>query len=306
MYRIQNNLTDLKMNCPSCEAPVNPDAYVCEHCGALYKSAVPASSQSKSLAAAYTSYAASPDLAVVSDIGRRHRTNQDAGTVGYGLDGAVILMVADGVSSSDNAEIASSIGVQAAHMTLSTANAAESAKATMHRAISDADSSVLSVPYINTLMAEPQTTIIAALVRDRKATIGWVGDSRAYVISNLDGQLLTRDDSWFSDMVDSGMMTREQALADERSHVITQCLGMHDQEMEIHLTEIELAPGQLLLLASDGLWSYFEEPRALALAINTAPPGMDMLGICKHLAQLANTAGGYDNITIALFRYGSN
>ncbi len=140
-------------------------------------------------------------------------------------------------------------------------------------------------------------------MRGSCATIAWVGDSRVYLLAGSAVRLLTRDDSWLADMLEDGMMSDQDARADRRAHSITQCLGMRDAEIQIHARDIELAPGERLLVCSDGLWNYFDDPATLAQAVNALPSDSKAIDICRHLVGLANHAGGRDNITVGVYRH---
>lgn len=314
------------MHCQKCNAVAAEQHRFCEECGSALRpvgSRAPATAN----AAADAGSGASPcpgsgsgpgpgtpqsvvgaDLAMVCDIGRRYPVNQDAGMVGPGQAGAFVMLVADGVSSADRADAASAAAVQSACQSLGEAAADTAGGEAVLRAIADAHQAVLALPYTNKEMEEPETTIVAALVRGAQATIGWVGDSRAYLVKDasaaaaLSVALLTRDDSWLADALDDNRIDRAAALADRRAHAITQCLGMRDQTPRINLCETTLAPGERLLLCSDGLWNYFDDPAALARAIGSAPADADAMALCRHLVGLANAAGGRDNITVAVYR----
>jgi serine/threonine protein phosphatase PrpC len=142
---------------------------------------------------------------------------------------------------------------------------------------------------------------VAALSLAGTWVVGWVGDSRAYLVGAGPEQLLTRDDSWVEDVVDSGAMDREHAMASRFSHVITQCLGMADEDPKIHVQPIEVPPGRGLLLCSDGLWNAFETEGALGTLAEALVPGAEALHVCRELVARSNAQGGKDNITAALY-----
>ncbi|MDR3479624.1 MAG: protein phosphatase 2C domain-containing protein [Burkholderiaceae bacterium] len=270
----------------------------CENCGFKLAAPVPAVGAVK--------YDYPPDLGLVSDRGRVHPINQDAGIVGRSPSGAVAIAVADGVSSSDQAEVASATAVAAAYREMVEAPADLPGEEIVRRAVAAAHAAVMNIPYTNTPMEEPETTIVVALVRGSSTSVAWVGDSRAYTISTAYSRLVTRDDSWLADVVEEGHMTLEQALADNRSHSITQCLGMLDGEIRIHVRNLNLEPDTWLLLCTDGLWNYFDQTPAMAQAVAAATSEADAFELCQHLVKLANQAGGHDNITAGAYRIGSS
>lgn len=290
------------MLCEKCGANVNDGDNFCEECGASIKQA-PQSRENdllafpKSKAIAYDN-----NLASVTNIGRRHHKNEDAGIVLKLQNGENVLIVSDGVSSSFSATSASEMAIEKIKETLLKDDSTP--RELILSAIHEADTCIKALPFESREdgVYGPEATVIVAMVVGKTATLGWVGDSRAYVL-NKDGQeLLTVDDSWIEMVVADGSKTREEASKDKLAHCVTQVLGMHDQDIEVHTLEHNLESGDMLLLCSDGLWNYFQGEKALLKAITAFGMNSDAAYICEHLVGLANSAGGHDNITAALLR----
>jgi PPM family protein phosphatase len=290
------------MVCTKCGAQINDGDNFCEECGAsLKKSASNASPSSggfpKSDIVVYDS-----NLAAATNIGRRHHDNEDAGTVGKCENGDSVLMVADGVSSSVNPTTGSRKAIEIIKEILIKND--KQPKELMISAIRTANTCIKSLPYETREdgLYGPETTVVAAMVQGNTATIGWVGDSRAYILGNDKQEQLTVDDSWAELVVAEGTMTREEAFRDRRAHCVTQVLGMHDQAATAHILECKLKEGELLLLCSDGLWNYFQSEKTLLRAVMAFGINSEAAHICDHLVGLANAAGGHDNITVAILR----
>lgn len=290
------------MLCIKCGAIANDGDNFCEECGASLKQTETANKSVNNDFPSSESIVYDSNLAAVTNKGRRHPKNEDSGIVAKCENGASILIVADGVSSSVNATSGSQKAIQEIKEAMLKNNA--SAKEIILSAIKIGDDCVKSLPYEikEDGLYGPETTVVAALVQDEKVTIGWVGDSRAYILSGDKQQLLTVDDSWIEMVVAEGSMTREKASLDRRAHCVTQVLGMHDAEAEIHLIESKLYKGDILLLCSDGLWNYFQVEKALLNAVTAYGINSDAASICEHLIHLANAAGGHDNITVAILK----
>lgn len=286
------------MICIKCGANVNAGDNFCEECGASLKQT--ADSSRCFPRSDYFIY--DSNLAAVTNKGRRHPFNEDYCTVGKCENGDIILIVADGVSSSVNATSGSQKAVEVIKEAL--LKNETDAKNLIISAVSSADACVKDLPFETKEdgLYGPETTIVAAIVKGDTVTIGWVGDSRAYVLNTNKQELLTVDDSWIELVVAQGSMTREEASLDRRAHYVTQVLGMHDEQAEIHLTECKLLKGDMLLLCSDGLWNYFQEEMALLNAATAFGISSEASSICQHLIELANTAGGHDNITVAILK----
>jgi len=240
-------------------------------------------------------------LAVVSDIGRRHPSNEDAGAVARGPGDSVVMVVADGVSMSLNSASAAQAAVEAALSVLSSLPEDAALADMVRSAVGAANQAVLAVPFVPSDEDGPETTIVVALCRGGRVAVGWVGDSRAYLIGSDTAEVLTVDDSWVEQVVRSGAMLRERAEADKRAHYVTQVLGMRDQQLDGHVIERDLPSNCILLLCSDGLWNYFERDGELTDAVRQHHSS-DALELCRWLVDAANERGGHDNVTVASLR----
>jgi serine/threonine protein phosphatase PrpC len=248
--------------------------------------------------------------AAVTDRGVRHPHNEDDMSLGMEtIRGctAWILVVCDGLSSAQYADNASAIAAVTARDTLATFARGDGSDPVlaMNDAIHAAQRAVCAIDYSHTAKRDPpETTIVAALVRDGVATIGWVGDSRAYWISADRSVQLTRDHSWVNETVDAGEMSEEEALRSSNAHVITRCLGRagddEHEEIEPSLTTFAIPTDSALLLCSDGLWNYAPAPEDLARLVRGCTPDADAFTIANSLVEFAREAGGHDNITAAL------
>ena len=253
----------------------------------------------------------SPVFASVTDRGRKHHRNEDACAISAeSANGAAVslLIVCDGVSSSQDADTASETAVNATIESLKSAlqspnlnaeNAIKDALIAAHRAVCKLPHSAL------TGKDPPLTTVVAALANANNAVIGWVGDSRAYLIAGDEIRQLTRDHSWVNMVVDAGEMPFEEAEQSPQAHAITQCLGLWADGTPEDLPtpgilSISLAPGSRLLLCTDGLWNYAPTPEALFALLAAAPEGETALELARRLTDFANAQGGHDNITVAV------
>lgn len=161
---------------------------------------------------------------------------------------------------------------------------------------------------------EGMATTVAAvlLVRDsdgvrdplRGVTIGHVGDSRIYRWRAGVLDRLTRDHSWVEEQVRAGLIAARDARHHPRRNLLTRALtGGVDPLAD--LGWVPLAPGDRLLLCSDGLpTALTDEQIAEILTRYEAGPGASdpNAGVCDALVHAANLAGGPDNITAILIR----
>ncbi len=254
-------------------------------------------------------------LAGVSDVGKRHRENQDdflvaAETVGNETAEilADILIVCDGVSSADRAAEASAAASSAAceFLRLGLAAGRTDWEVLLREAIAGANRAVLALPSsAGSLKEPPETTIVAALILAGRVTLAWVGDSRAYQIGPGKAALLTQDHSWINEVVGSGQVGLEEAQKSPLAHAITRCLGLEGEASEPSLASSTLADGEGLLLCSDGFWNYAEAEADIVGLLTGLPAGADALLTCRALTNFALGKGGHDNITVVLAQPGT-
>ncbi len=141
------------------------------------------------------------------------------------------------------------------------------------------------------------TTLVAANIKGDRLTVANVGDSRAYLIRAGKVKQITRDHNRAAELVRVGMLTSEEAKESRTKNTLTRSLG-GDSDEEVDLfTDIQLLPGDLILLCTDGLSRYASEDDLLQLSSNGT-----LEEIAKRMIDFANRAGGADNITLYLIK----
>ncbi|WP_438947997.1 PP2C family protein-serine/threonine phosphatase [Streptomyces durbertensis] len=248
-------------------------------------------------------------VAVATDIGKRHHRNEDffaitAGARASGGEPADVAVVCDGVSSSTRPDEASAVAARAACSWLGRELAdGGDARYAMFDAILRAHQAVTALaeggsPEQNS----PACTIVAVVGQSRVATVGWVGDSRAYWVPDdrtAPACRLTEDDSWAAQMVAAGLMTEAEAAADPRAHAITGWLGADAGEVEPHVASFAPERPGVVVVCTDGLWNYAESAAEMAAAV-PADARVRPLEAARALVAHALRGGGHDNVTVAL------
>lgn len=137
------------------------------------------------------------------------------------------------------------------------------------------------------------TTCTAAILEGERLVIAQVGDSRAYLLSKGRLQQLTRDHSLMANLIEAGHITKEEAKVHPQRSVITRALGS-DPRMLPDLFELDVNPGDRLLICSDGLTTMLSDEEIAQLLARTADPQL----CARQLVNAAIAAGGYDNVTV--------
>jgi serine/threonine protein phosphatase PrpC len=141
------------------------------------------------------------------------------------------------------------------------------------------------------------STIVAVLMQGNFFSIGHVGDSRIYLIRSGEIQQLTNDHSLVMEQVRRGLITREEAEKSDMQNIIIRALGS-ESIVQPDVDDLIAMPGDVLLLASDGLTKHVKDEWMLGI-IQEAPT-LDRA--CLDLIDAAKAHGGDDNITCLLIK----
>jgi serine/threonine protein phosphatase PrpC len=210
----------------------------------------------------------------------------------------VAAVVCDGVASSERAEQASQAAVDTAvDVLLASLRSGADPEAATGDAVSSANAAVAALARPGAAEVAPSCTFVSAVVTDDAATVGWVGDSRAYLVAGSGAARLTVDDTWAAQLVAEGVLTEEEALTDRRAHVLSRWLGADAGPVEPQSVTFRVETPGLLVLCSDGLWNYVPEPEDLLAVL---PRGVAPAEVARGLVEVALEAGGHDNITVVV------
>ncbi|HEX5416690.1 MAG TPA: protein phosphatase 2C domain-containing protein [Chloroflexota bacterium] len=284
----------------ACGQPRDGGDGICEECGTPIRVPLPP---------ARRVIVGGAELAVVTDIGKRHPVNQDAATalVFSGDDPARIFVVCDGISSCHASDQAAQLAAETARDYLRDAlQAGPILVDALAEAVSHAHAAICARDFGPAEPGKdpPGTTIVVGVIRGSRVYLSWVGDSRAYWLGESGGERLTRDHSWAEELIASGVAP-EEAYRGPNGHALTHCLGPvevmeGDRAPEPAGKVFDLPGAGWLLLCSDGLWNYAPAVDDLQGLLAGLPD--DALARSERLVAYALERGGRDNITVALTR----
>lgn len=144
----------------------------------------------------------------------------------------------------------------------------------------------------------PATTVTMITLTWPRAYLVHVGDSRAYYLRRGRLRQLTRDQTTGEYMVDVGAWTEEQAARAKVGANLTSSLG--GQEMTPAVGLIDLEPGDVLLLCTDGLTKHLPDQRLREVLAQS----LSAEAMCRQLVHEALEAGGDDNVTVIVAKMG--
>ncbi|OGO15748.1 MAG: hypothetical protein A2Z14_01495 [Chloroflexi bacterium RBG_16_48_8] len=214
-----------------------------------------------------------------------------------------LFVVADGMGGHRAGEIASAISVRkvAHRFTQETilhlfdgANSADlpPLQELVRKALEDANDAVFErVPGGG-------TTLTAVLLLGQQVTIGHVGDSRAYMISEKETKVITRDHSLVERLRELGQLSENEAANHPQRNVLYRAIGQ-GANLEVDVASYPIPHNAFMLVCSDGLWGVVPEVEIQRIILSSANPQV----ACEKLIQAANAAGGPDNITAILIQF---
>lgn len=232
-----------------------------------------------------------------SDVGRVRRGNEDAFLVDPPRG---IFLVADGMGGHAAGEVASAIARDVVGTALArhvdSGVDGEELERVLDESIRAAHQAITAHAAQHPASRGMGTTLTSCVVRpDGAFRIGHVGDSRAYRLGERGLEQVTRDHTWVQLEVDAGRLSASAARTHHLSHIITRALGA-DSADDPDILAGTLAPGDLLLLCTDGLTGKVDDGELERILAAAAP----LPERVDALIRAANARGGEDNITAVL------
>lgn len=236
----------------------------------------------------------------LTDPGAVRSTNQDSLIADDDLG---LWLVADGMGGHEGGEEASRIAVRVFHAVVVEGRAGGRKIAPadlLAGAAQRAHCEIEAWGATRKLVRPPATTVAVALRDNDVLWIGHLGDSRVWRLRHGALEQLTRDHSVVRDLVDCGEITEAEAERHPLASRITRCLGCGGIGAGIELRQERVEPGDILLLASDGL------PRVVGPEeIRTVLAGERTLqSRAKELVGTALDFGAPDNVTVVVLEVG--
>lgn len=235
-----------------------------------------------------------------SDTGKMREMNQDYYYISNSLDDVQLYILADGMGGYNGGEIASKLAVQTAkNYIINNFKDVEKDKDSIIQLLAS------SMEYANMVVYEKAkeklelqgmgTTLEICLIYNNKVYIGHIGDSRIYRIRKAFIRKLTQDHSYVQKLVKDGTITKEEAVHHPQKNMLMKALGCN-AFVEPDVLVKGFLKDDILIMCSDGLTNMITQEDLYNRAskdIEKAP---------KDLVELANSNGGYDNITVIVIK----
>lgn len=237
------------------------------------------------------------EVAYRTSIGQQRADNEDYVDVFTNQAGQHLAIVADGIGGHQGGDVASAMAVShLGHEFVQTdLTTPEAARTWISKEITAENQSIIDKSNQFADLNGMGTTLVAALYFAEEVVIASIGDSRAYLLR--DGQLrqLTEDHSLVNELVKRGEISRQAARHHPKKNVIIRSLGISD-DARFDLKTYPLVLGDQLVLCTDGLTNMVEDQQIKTVLTSS----LSVAEKCDRLIELANAAGGLDNITVLI------
>ena len=231
----------------------------------------------------------------ITDIGKKRKLNQDYVYTSEMPVGNLpnIFIVADGMGGHKAGDYASKYTVETIVKEIE-ASPEKDPEKILSKAIETANEQIIRLAMENASLSGMGTTVVAATCIGTRLRVANVGDSRLYVVGDKITQI-TRDHSYVEEMVRMGEIDREAARNHPDKNIITRAIGAADT-VDIDFFNVELSPGEIVLMCSDGLTNMLEDEE-IRMILNGQ---RDIVEKAQELVKAANNNGGKDNIAVVL------
>lgn len=228
------------------------------------------------------------ETGVRTDVGRVREGNEDS----YLMD-EPLFGIADGMGGHAAGEVASSTAVEALSSGAARVNSED--PESLVALIKEANRAIFDKATKDESLHGMGTTCTLVLIDAHRAHLAHVGDSRAYLLRDGDLSRLSEDHTLVGRMVREGQLTEEEAAKHPQRSMITRSLGI-DSDVRVDLRSFDVRDGDRIMLCSDGLTSMIDEGTIKRVLQQTKSPQ----AAADELVDLANEAGGDDNITVVV------
>ena len=229
-------------------------------------------------------------VGAATDIGQVREGNEDSYLVVEPL-----YAVADGMGGHRGGEVASSLALETVQGMF------ERREGSLAEQVAEANRAVFDRSQSDRKVSGMGTTLTAAQVDGNRVHLVHVGDSRAYLLRGGELTQVTEDHTLVHRMVMEGEISEEEAETHPHRSILTRALGV-DQNIQVDEGDLEVAPGDRLLLCTDGLTGMVPEGQIREILLESRDPQEAV----DKLVKVANRAGGIDNITALILDFAND
>lgn len=236
-------------------------------------------------------------VAYQSDIGQQRKQNQDRVGKFVSPDSSLLVAVADGIGGNRGGDVAAEITIEHLGRQFEEAAPATSLEAIrwFAREVQLINDEIIEKSKEKLKYQGMGTTLVAAIVYDDEIVVANIGDSRGYVLHDDLLTQVTIDHSLVNELIRRGDITEEEAKFYPQNNIITRAIGV-SSDAQIEVNRFKFGHHDQLLLCSDGLSKMISRAQMKDVLAEKKP----LEKKCLQLIDMANNAGGPDNITVLI------
>ena len=243
-----------------------------------------------------------------TDIGKKRAVNQDNFVIRKYADDVLFAVVCDGMGGANGGNVASAIATDAFREQLDAAERehpsffgipAEDILDILSAAATEANRAVYRAAQDDPSLEGMGTTLVGCILVGTNLYVVNVGDSRLYAVRDGEIEQISHDHSYVQYLVDTGKLTPEEAKHAKNRNIITRAVGT-EKTVGADLFTETVAPGNFVVLCSDGLTNHVEPDEIKELLGSGELSADELQGACDAMVALANERGGTDNITVVV------
>lgn len=237
-----------------------------------------------------------------TDVGLQRTENQDShgkfppGDLDLSAPKGQLFIVADGMGGHEGGREASEMAVQTIQESYF-GDSPESIPESLEQAILKANADIYKFSTVHPRYMSMGTTCSVLVLKNDRAYIGHVGDSRIYRITSTAIEQLTNDHSRVAELHRRGVISKEEARYHPERSYLYRAVGVRPTTEVDLIEDLHINPDEYFLLCSDGLVNHVEDSEFKNIVLENEPQGA-----CEALVALANKRGGLDNITVMIVR----
>jgi protein phosphatase len=237
------------------------------------------------------------DVGALTDVGTEREHNEDHCGFLVASPTSAVVVVADGVSSYEAGETASSKAVEVTLREYADQPASLPPAKRLARAVQQANIEVYDLAIVVPELRGMATTLTALALDRDELSIAHVGDSRLYLVRDGAITQLTKDHTVAAERRRVPLLGGRRPHDHPDHHTLTRSLG---RELIVAIDRIatRVLQGDVLLMCSDGLYNVIDDREMLSHASGAALAA----DACRALVDAANRRGTLDNLTAAVVR----
>jgi len=237
----------------------------------------------------------------------RH-TNIPQPQAAVGSHRAHVFLVADGVGGNRAGEVASRLGATTVEeyllntlrrFTNLSAGDEQMALRELQTALLQADARLFAESARHPEWSGMGTTLTMAFAVNGRLFVAHAGDSRCYLSNAGALRQLTQDHTVAAELARRGILSQSERDQHAWRHVITNLIGGREPGVQVEVHQLDLHPGDVLLLCTDGLTEMMHDEAITSILEESQEPEI----ACQRLIDEANRLGGRDNVTVIVARF---